>query len=581
MRAWNAAQMNVARVIRDVVKSVGMDTLALQIALMVGMVESQLQNLAGGNGTSVGVFQQTSPYGSGRNVVATSAKYFLKGKSGIPGLDQYPYHSMDPGVAAQAVQKSAYPDRYGLVADEAAMLVGVIAADGIVGSGGDPYTGTQGPGTGTTAPGQVVGLGLVGTTTTGAVIGETNTVDVSSLPYKFNPIAHPTLLPRRVDYDSSDTTAVYDSLAAWNAEIMQPTTFKNADKFKELRQGRITMSDTSMAYIGTPTFRWGFRFQYNPSSITGGQQVNNTIIVNPADKAKGYYMQEGVETITFTLLLNRVPDVCGFAPAGEYNPILDKEQWAGIQERGTNYDLEYLYRICNGVTDTQARKNTGDIGILMPNPANLILGPGLRFYGAVTAINVQDFMFSKNMVPVLSNVSLTFMSYLNLSPADTTQYESDLKLVPIANDPTSTTTYGLGDAAAGTNPVTPAPTSETDPGPGTTKWSGRSLLKDYVLADADQIAAAKSVKSAMTYQPAAGSVPSDHPSRAVDFMVSNKSEGDTIAAYARDNHELWNLSYIIWNRKIISNKDGWKAWRPYTGTDNPHTDHVHVSWNLR
>lgn len=34
--------------------------------------------------------------------------------------------------------------------------------------------------------------------------------------------------------------------------------------------------------------------------------------------------------------------------------------------------------------------------------------------------------------------------------------------------------------------------------------------------------------------------------------------------------------YVIWNRRIAERRNGF-AWKKYTGTSNPHTDHIHLS----
>lgn len=56
--------------------------------------------------------------------------------------------------------------------------------------------------------------------------------------------------------------------------------------------------------------------------------------------------------------------------------------------------------------------------------------------------------------------------------------------------------------------------------------------------------------------------------------------GSQIAAYVLANRRRLNVSYVIWRRRIASavSEPPW-SWRPYTG-DNPHTDHVHVSFRF-
>jgi hypothetical protein len=55
--------------------------------------------------------------------------------------------------------------------------------------------------------------------------------------------------------------------------------------------------------------------------------------------------------------------------------------------------------------------------------------------------------------------------------------------------------------------------------------------------------------------------------------------GTPLAEYARENANTLGVSYIVWNRQIWSKKRAAEGWRPYTGTSNPHTDHVHISFD--
>lgn len=74
---------------------------------------------------------------------------------------------------------------------------------------------------------------------------------------------------------------------------------------------------------------------------------------------------------------------------------------------------------------------------------------------------------------------------------------------------------------------------------------------------------------------AVGSVPnSDHPKgTAIDFMTSDKSQGDNLAADVVSNASAFGVTYVIWYRRIWKPGVGWKS---YVGP-SPHTDHVHVS----
>lgn len=69
----------------------------------------------------------------------------------------------------------------------------------------------------------------------------------------------------------------------------------------------------------------------------------------------------------------------------------------------------------------------------------------------------------------------------------------------------------------------------------------------------------------------------DHPSgHAIDLMTTT---GTALAEYARANAKRLGIKYIVWNRQVWSQARAAEGWRPYTGTTNPHTDHVHITFD--
>ncbi|WP_433358560.1 C40 family peptidase [Streptosporangium sp. CA-115845] len=88
---------------------------ATAIALMVAMAESSLRNLDHGDRDSLGLFQQRAGWGSAtqRRDVRYATAAFLGGPAppANPGLTDLPnWQYLPPWAAAQAVQRSAYPD---------------------------------------------------------------------------------------------------------------------------------------------------------------------------------------------------------------------------------------------------------------------------------------------------------------------------------------------------------------------------------------------------------------------------------------------------------------------------------------
>jgi peptidoglycan DL-endopeptidase CwlO len=105
---------------------------AWQVALQAGMTESRLHNLNYGDRDSLGIFQMRPSVGWGsvgqlQDVIYQVNAFY--GGAGFPpenpGLLDVPgWEQMRPGDAAQAVERSAFPDRYHIWEALAAALVG-------------------------------------------------------------------------------------------------------------------------------------------------------------------------------------------------------------------------------------------------------------------------------------------------------------------------------------------------------------------------------------------------------------------------------------------------------------------------
>lgn len=92
------------------------------IGVATALVESELVNVDHGDRDSLGLFQQRASQGWGTPAEeldpADAATMFFDALLKVPGWQQ-----MDPGMAAQAVQRSAFPDRYDMRMAEAKTIV--------------------------------------------------------------------------------------------------------------------------------------------------------------------------------------------------------------------------------------------------------------------------------------------------------------------------------------------------------------------------------------------------------------------------------------------------------------------------
>ena len=162
---------------------------------------------------------------------------------------------------------------------------------------------------------------------------------------------------------------------------------------------------------------WGFRFTYNPTSISYSTSANTPIdwTLGTADTAN---VLGGPTSISFDLYLNRIADLAELKlqdRPNNYPTSLSPADITGLKTRGTEYDLEFLYRIVNGSpveTDLTATKQlTSDFGYITGVPFWLFLHDNMRYYVGLSTMSVNHVMFTTDMVPIFTVVSLTFTRY--------------------------------------------------------------------------------------------------------------------------------------------------------------------------
>ncbi|GJF01326.1 C40 family peptidase [Pseudonocardia sp. D17] len=143
---WTPEQRANAAAVVGVGQSLGVPARAEWIALATAMQESSLVNLPGGDRDSAGLFQQRPSQGWGSVEQVRDPRYaatqFYTRLLALPDWDQMPLTQ-----AAQAVQRSAFPDAYAKWEQPAADLLSTVGAgggDGLVCSGSSTSVGGDG-----------------------------------------------------------------------------------------------------------------------------------------------------------------------------------------------------------------------------------------------------------------------------------------------------------------------------------------------------------------------------------------------------------------------------------------------------
>ena len=181
--------------------------------------------------------------------------------------------------------------------------------------------------------------------------------------------------------------------------------------------------------------RWRFKFHYNPATVGVSQSYQTEIdpLFLPKDPAASIVSGSQV---SFSLVLNRIEEMQilnldgSFRKGKDGSTASDDEyvKWAwrharvssatrrDIRTKGTLYDLEYLYRVCNGEPRELWKGTSADYGILFGQPLRLHftniksngMQVGMNYYGFISSIDIQHQMFSMDMVPSLTTVGISF-----------------------------------------------------------------------------------------------------------------------------------------------------------------------------
>jgi len=212
--------------------------------------------------------------------------------------------------------------------------------------------------------------------------------------------------------------------------------------YSYLERGRIFQDKMSANVInGVPKKpndpnQWGFRFMYNPNAITYTTQQSTKPIDYTLGSKDTASLLEGNQTINIELYINRVVDLSylgvkygrnatkkistrQMSEQEAYGRSLSLDEREGILNRGTEYDLEFLYRCLTGnpvknnplLNDYLRKTGSANIGYITGIPLWLYLSDNMRYFGSISGFSLNHLIFNTEMVPTLSVLSLSFSRY--------------------------------------------------------------------------------------------------------------------------------------------------------------------------
>jgi hypothetical protein len=179
------------------------------------------------------------------------------------------------------------------------------------------------------------------------------------------------------------------------------------------RLGRIVTEDYVPQEVANKgDSRYGFRFLYNPSSYAENIQVNTAVDPQVAAQDLSNSLSANA-SFSFSLYLNRIEDLryTSYPGTAAYPLAVSQSDWNGIQEFGTLWDVEYLMRTVNGAPKDTWRGNTAEFGQMYGLPSRFYLGRGRRLRGRLMSVTLNHLMFSRSMVPILTEVQVGVMRY--------------------------------------------------------------------------------------------------------------------------------------------------------------------------
>jgi len=211
---------------------------------------------------------------------------------------------------------------------------------------------------------------------------------------------------------------------------------------------------------------WGFQFLWNPTQISNSLSRNMSVTPSSTDSYAGLSgLFTAMETVQFSIVIDRVNDFACAKYAGQaaetssahteswsrnydrallnniastyytggynsvsssnpVNPETAADKLDQLLRLGTMADIEYIFRMVNGwgqVQNNQTQywtnplgKKTADIAFLNPTAVAIQFGPtkdSLSYVGWIDSISIAHTMFTQDMIPIHSEVQMSFLGF--------------------------------------------------------------------------------------------------------------------------------------------------------------------------
>jgi hypothetical protein len=200
---------------------------------------------------------------------------------------------------------------------------------------------------------------------------------------------------------------------------------------------------------------WGFRFLFNPQYLSYNMSSNNQVDWTRPNENNAALVAVGIGgSITVNILIDRVADMVtmrqwkdsggGVLPSGNYPVSMTAEQCAGILHRGTEYDLEYLFRVLNGNPQKVVLMGTNpkdglemlsaNMGYITQLPFIFKISERMRYKVIMQSISVEHSMFTREMVPIRTVVQINLERLPDLTSGGFKKFNQAEKLNRLTTD---------------------------------------------------------------------------------------------------------------------------------------------------